>query len=147
MDAIRLGGKGDRTEGAFRWRYYKSLPNIPSPLLYNGIVYMVKDGGIVTALDARTGEVVKQGRLREAMDRYFTSPVAAAGYIFMISETGKVSVLKPGADWEVIRVNDMAEEVHATPAILDGRIYLRTASALYCFSQQRAPAGGEGAAR
>jgi outer membrane protein assembly factor BamB len=135
MQAIRLGGKGDMTKTAVKWKYYKSLPNVPSPLLYQGIVYMVKDGGIVTALDAATGEVRKQGRLRDSMDRYFSSPVAADGKIFMASEPGVVSVLQSGPDWEVIHANDMGEEIHATPVILDGRIYLRTKSALYCFAE------------
>jgi outer membrane protein assembly factor BamB len=135
MQAIRLGGKGDMTKTAVQWKYYKSLPNVPSPLLYDGIIYLVKDGGIVTALDAATGELHKQGRLRDAMDRYFSSPVAADGKIFMASEPGVVSVVKPGPDWEVIQANDMGEEIHATPVILDGRIYLRTKSALYCFAE------------
>jgi outer membrane protein assembly factor BamB len=135
MQAIRLGGKGDLTKTAVKWQYYKSLPNVPSPLLYDGIIYMVKDGGIVTALDAETGEVRKQGRLRDAMDRYFSSPVAADGKIFMASEPGVVSVVKPGPDWQVLQTNDMGEEIYATPVILDGRIYLRTKSALYCFAE------------
>jgi outer membrane protein assembly factor BamB len=135
MQAIRLGGKGDMTKTAVKWKYYKSLPNVPSPLFYGGLIYMIKDGGIVTALDAETGEVRKQGRLRASMDRYFSSPVAADGKIFMTSEPGVVSVLKAGPDWEVIHANDLGEEVHATPVLLDGRIYLRTKSALYCFAE------------
>ena len=134
MQAIRLGGKGDMTKTAVQWKYYKSLPNVPSPLLYQNVIYLVKDGGIVTALDAATGEVHKQGRLRDSMDRYFSSPVAADGKVFMASEPGVVSVLEAGSNWEVIQANDMGEEIHATPVILDGRIYLRTKSALYCFA-------------
>jgi outer membrane protein assembly factor BamB len=103
MQAIRLGGKGDMTKSAVKWQYYKSLPNVPSPLLYDGIVYLVKDGGIVTALDAATGELRKQGRLRDSMDRYFSSPVAADGKIFMASEPGVVYVLKAGAAGGVIK--------------------------------------------
>jgi hypothetical protein len=79
MQAIRLGGKGDMTKSAIKWQYYKSLPNVPSPLLYDGIIYLVKDGGIVTALDAATGELRKQGRLRDSMDRYFSSPGSGIG--------------------------------------------------------------------
>ncbi len=133
MQAIRLGGRGDMTATAVKWQYHKSLPNVPSPLLYDGVIYLVKDGGIVTALDAAGGTVLKQGRLREAMDKYYASPVAADGKIFMVSELGVVSVLEPGADWRVIQVNRMDDESHATPVILDGKIYLRTKSALYCF--------------
>ncbi len=134
MRKIKLGGKGDMTVGAVQWSHYKSLPNVPSPLLYDGVVYLSKDAGVFTALDAQDGRVLKQGRLREAMDRYFASPVAADGKIFATDETGRVSVIKPGAEWEVIRTNDMRDAVHATPAIADGRLFIRTKSALYCFA-------------
>ena len=133
MQAIKLGGKGDMTKTAVKWQYYKSLPNVPSPLLYGDAVYMIKDGGILTALDKRTGEVLKQGRLRDAMDRYFSSPVAADGRIYMASEPGVISVLKPGADWEVLQANKLDDEIHSTPVFMDGRMFVRTQSALYAF--------------
>ena len=134
--AIRLGGEGDMSDSAIKWRYHKSLPNVPSPLLYKGVLYMMKEGGIVTSLDPETGKVLKQARLHGALGRYFASPVAADNKIFMVSEEGKISVLKPGADWEVLATNDLGESCYATPAIVDGRIYVRTAKALYCFSKQ-----------
>jgi hypothetical protein len=133
MQKIKLGGKGDMTEGAVQWSHYKSLPNVPSPLLYDGVVYLSKDAGVFTALSAEDGSILKQGRLREAMDRYFASPVAADGKVYAADEAGKVSVIKPGAEWEVIQTNDMEDEIHATPVITDGRLFIRTKSALYCF--------------
>ncbi len=132
---IKLGGKGDVTDGAVRWLHYKSLPNVPSPLLYDGIVYLVKDGGLVTALSAEDGTVLKQGRLREAMGRYFASPVAADGKMYAADETGQVAVVRLGAEWTVIRTNAMGEEVYATPVVMDGRLFIRTRSALYCFAR------------
>lgn len=132
---IRLGGKGDMTEGAVQWLYYKSLPNVPSPLLYDGVVYLTKDGGVMTALSAEDGSVLKQGRLRDAMGRYFSSPVAADGKVFAADETGQVSVIRPGADWSVIRTIAMGEAVLATPAVMDGRLFIRTEKALYCFAR------------
>ena len=132
---IRLGGKGDMTDGAVQWLYYKSLPNVPSPLLYDGVVYLTKDGGIMTALSAEDGSVLKQARLREAMGRYFSSPVAADGKIFTADETGQISVIRPGPEWEVIRTNAMGEEIYATPVIMDGRLFIRTSKALYCFAR------------
>ncbi len=132
---IRLGGKGDMTKGAVQWLHYKSLPNVPSPVLYDGVVYLIKDGGILTALDAGDGSVLKQGRLRDAMGRYFASPVIADGKLYTADETGQVTVLKPGADWEVIRTNAMGEDVWATPVIMDGRLFVRTRTALYCFAR------------
>ncbi len=132
---IKLGGKGDMTEGAVQWLHYKTLPNVPSPLLYEGVIYLTKDGGILTALSAEDGTVLKQGRLRDAMGRYFASPVAADGKIFASDETGQVTVVRPGADWSVIRTNAMGEEIYATPVIMDGRLFVRTRKALYCFSE------------
>lgn len=131
--AIRLGGAGDMTEKSILWRHYKSLPNVPSPLLYGNVLYLVKEGGILTALDAASGRVLKQGRLKGALDFYYSSPVGADGKIFTASEDGHVSVIKAGADWELVAVNDMDDAVYATPAPVDGRLYLRTKSALYCF--------------
>lgn len=133
MQAIKLGGRGDMTKSAVKWQYYKTLPNVPSPLLYGDVIYLVKDGGIVTSLDKRTGEVLKQGRLPEALDRYFSSPVAADGKVFLASEPGVVSVLRHGKEWEILAANKMDGECYATPVIMDGKLYIRTSKALYCF--------------
>ncbi len=133
--AAKLGGKGDMTEKNILWRYYKSLPNVPSPLYYQGVVYLVKEGGIMTALDAKTGKVLKQGRLTGAPGDYFSSPVAFDGEIMTISHEGKISIVKAGAEWETIRVIEMGEDVNATPAISDGKLYIRTHQHLYCFAK------------
>lgn len=136
--AIRpQGAKGRLPDRAIRWRFQKGLPFISAPLVYNNVYYMVRDGGIVTALNPSNGDVLKQGRSRQALGEYYASPVAADGKIFLASGEGKISVLKAGADWEVLATNDMGEEVHATPALTDGRIYVRTRTSLYCFSNSR----------
>jgi outer membrane protein assembly factor BamB len=134
--AIRLGGSGDMTEKNILWKFYKSLPNVPSPLLYQNVLYLMKEGGILTALNPATGSVLKQGRLTGALDFYYSSPVGADGMIFTASQDGHVSVIKAGADWQVLAVNDMDDEVYATPAPVDRRLYLRTRSALYCFAKK-----------
>jgi outer membrane protein assembly factor BamB len=133
--AVRLGGAGDMTDKSILWRFYKSLPNVPSPLLYRNVLYLMKEGGILTALDPATGSVLKQGRLKGALDFYYSSPVGADGKIFTSSEDGHVSVIKAGADWEVLAVNDMGEAVYATPAPVDQQLYLRTRNTLYCFGK------------
>ncbi len=133
--AIRVGGEGDMTEKNVAWAYHKRVPQLPSPLLYEGVLYMVNDGGIVTSLDPKTGEMLSQGRLKGAVDNYYASPVAADGKIFMASELGKIAVLKPGGTLEVLAVNDLGDLIYATPAIDSGRIYVRTRSALYCFGE------------
>jgi outer membrane protein assembly factor BamB len=135
--AFKLGGRGDLTESHFLWRYQKSLPNVPSPLLYRGALYLLKEGGILTALDPATGAVLKQGRLREAPGDYYASPVGADGKVYAVSEEGKMTVLKAGGEWEVLAVNDLGETCHATPAIADGRLYVRTRGVLYCFEEPK----------
>jgi outer membrane protein assembly factor BamB len=135
MLAIRLGGSGDVTDTAIRWKYQRSVPQLPSPLLYRGILYMVNDNGIVTALDPATGAVIKQGRLAGAPGAVFASPVAADGHVFFTTEAGAVAVVEPGADLAVRTVNELGEETYATPAIADGRLYVRTTAALYAFGR------------
>ena len=133
MLAIRLGGRGDMTAANVRWKYHKSVPQLPSPLVYGNVLYMVNDGGIVTTLNPETGAEIGQGRLKGAIDPYYASPVAADGKIFMLSETGKIAVLAPGGALEPVAVSDLKDDIYATPAISDGRIYLRTRGWLYCF--------------
>ena len=133
MLAIRLGGTGDVTDTNVRWKYHKAVPQLPSPLIYANVLYMVNDGGIVTALNPDTGAEIGQGRLKGAIDHYFASPVAADGKVFMLSEQGKVAVLASGGSLEPIVVNDLHDDIYATPAISDGKIYLRTRGWLYCF--------------
>lgn len=134
--AIRAGGRGDVTHSHVLWKYRKALPNTSSPLLYQGVIYLVRDG-IVTSLNPENGEVYKQARLTGALGRYWSSPVAGDGRIFVVSEEGKVVVLRAAPEWEILAVNNLDEDTFATPAILDGRIYVRTREALYCFAKLR----------
>ena len=140
LRAIRLEPegrpRGDRTAATLRWTYPRAVPQLPSPLLYERVLYMINDGGILTALDPETGGVVKRMRLRGGVDHYYASPVAADGKVFFVSQGGAVTVLRAGAKPKVLAVNELNEECHATPAIADGRLYVRTASALYCFGEK-----------
>ena len=131
--AIKMGGEGDQTASAVRWRYQKPVPQVPSTLLYKGVLYMINDSGILISFDPATGNVIKQGRLHGAIDKYFASPVAADDKVYLIGQGGQVSVLKAMGEWEVLGVNELDDEVYSTPAIADGRIYIRTRSALYAF--------------
>ena len=134
--AVRPSGRGDITQsGSVAWTLEKFLPNAPSPLVYKGVLYLVKDGGILTSLNPETGEILKQGRLTGALDKYYSSPVGADGKIYMFDQLGKGTVVKAGAQWEVLSSSDFGEEVFATPAIVDDRIYIRTSGNLYCFEQ------------
>lgn len=136
--AVRPGNaKGQLEPGAVRWRLKKNIPYIPAPLLYQGVYYMVKTGGIITSLDPATGRILKEGRSSGALGEYYASPVAADGKVFLANTEGKITVLKAGAQWEVLAVNEIADEISATPALSDGRVYVRTRGAVYCFSNSR----------
>lgn len=116
------------------WRYERSFVGVvPTLLAMDGIVYLVKNGGILTAFDAETGEVVKAGRITGAVDPYSASPVAADGRIYFATENGNVAVIEAGQDWSVIAVNALGEPMYVTPALSDGHIYIRTDEALYRF--------------
>jgi outer membrane protein assembly factor BamB len=133
LTAVRLGGRGDLTATNVVWRVKKSYPSIPAPLIYQGVMYLMKEGGIVTSLNPSSGEVLKMGRTPDALEDYYASPVAADGKIFLVSASGKVTVLKAGAQWEILAMNDLGEECWATPAIAGNNIYIRTRDALYSF--------------
>src|SRR6478672_4319430 len=127
MLAITLGGTGDMTATAVRWRYQRGIPQLPSPLLYRQALYMVNDGGgLVTTLNPDNGALIQQGRLNPPGDRYYASPVAGDGKIFIASESGKVLVLPPGGGLDTIAVNDLQDNIYATPALVEKRIYIRT---------------------
>ena len=135
--AIRLGGQGDITDTHVLWRYQKSLPDVPAVLLYKNVLYLVRNGGILQTLDPATGAMKKQGRLPKALDEYYASPVAGDGKVYLISRNGNVTVLEAGADWGAQSTGEFGEEVFATPAIADGHIWVRTATALYDFGLRR----------
>ena len=136
------GETGDLTARNTVWSYRRRVPQLPSPLLYEGVLYLVNDGGIVTALDPETGAMLSQGRLRGAVDAYFASPVAADGKIYFTSELGLVAVVRPlapgeeSAELEVLRVNPLGEGVYATPAIAPSRLYFRTVEHLFVFGPE-----------
>ena len=93
---------------------------------------MVKDGGIVTKVEAATGHLLQEERV-PAVGNYFASPVAGDGKVYFCSEPGTVSVVAAEKDWRVISSRDFHEKIYATPALQGNRLYLRTEEALYCF--------------
>jgi outer membrane protein assembly factor BamB len=129
----RLNGAGDVTKTNVLWRYTKGIPYVQSALIYNGLLYMIKSGGILTVFDPETGKVLRAARLKDGIGEYYAQPVAGDGKVYFISEGGKVGVIKAGADWEMLSSGEVDGSVVATPAIADSRIYVRTDENLYCF--------------
>ena len=136
--ALKPGGSGDVTATHIKWQQAGGLPYVPSAIVYEGQYVMVKNGGIVTAYDATTGEELYQKRAVAAGD-YYASPVAANGHIYFSSlPDGTITVLKAGSKTpEVVAKNPpLGERLAATPAIADDVLYVRTAGHLYAFSEQ-----------
>lgn len=120
------------------WNYRRNVPYIPSPVVYENVFYMAKDG-IVTSLDPRTGAVHKRDRLGPEKMKVYASPIAGDGKVYFAGTEGQVVVLEAGPQWDVLGTNDLDDAIYATPAIVEGHIYVRTRSRLYSFSE-RAPA-------
>ena len=137
--AVKPGGTGDVTDSHMLWKKTKGLPYIASAILYRGQYVMVRDGGIVTALDAKTGDELYMERVA-APGSYYASPVAANGHIYFTSLVGGiVTVLTAGSDKPVVAAKNpkLGERVAATPAIADNTLYVRTDKLLYAFSETR----------
>ncbi|MDX1947257.1 MAG: PQQ-binding-like beta-propeller repeat protein [Pirellulaceae bacterium] len=133
--AIKPGGSGDVTDTHVAWKYSKFTPFCASPLAYRGRVFTIKDGGILSSLDATTGEPGKSGRV-PGTGNYYASPAGGDGKVYLLSQRGTLSVVSPAAQWQVLHTVEFGEDCYATPALLDGRIYLRTSGHLYCFGSE-----------
>lgn len=136
LAAIDLSGDEGPVE---LWRYKKGLPSIASPLLYEGALYLVRDSGLVTLVDAENGEVLARERLPEGMGECWPSPVAADGKIYVANNAGRVAVIEAGAGWKVLETNDLGEDCRGTLAIGGDALFVRSHSALWSF----ADVGGE----
>jgi outer membrane protein assembly factor BamB len=130
--AIRPGGTGDIT-GSDRvlWTYEKGTAYVPSPILYGDFLYLVTDKGLMTCLDAKTGAVKYEGARPPVAASFMASPVAFDGKILLSSQDGDVFVVKAGPAHEVLRTNSLGEPISASPAIANGRIYIRGEKTLF----------------
>jgi outer membrane protein assembly factor BamB len=127
--AFQLGQK----EAKELWRHKRGLPAIATPLCVDGILYLAKGGGMLTTIDAASGKELGFQRLEGAGGEFDASPVAADGKLFLASQEGRVMVLEAGPEPKLLSNCDLGEPIHATPAIGDGALFVRTDAALYCF--------------
>jgi outer membrane protein assembly factor BamB len=130
--AIKPSGAGELSAGAVVWKYSRGVPYVATPVIDRGILYMVKEGGIVTKLDVASGQVMQEERVA-GFGNYFASPVAGDGKVYFASEPGTVSVVASQPEWKVISSHEFHEKIYATPLLAGGRLYIRTEEALYCF--------------
>ncbi|MBI5773932.1 MAG: PQQ-binding-like beta-propeller repeat protein [Verrucomicrobia bacterium] len=132
--AVKPGGKGELSANDIAWKQTKGLPYVPSALLYRGRIYLVKDGGMASSFDAKTGKIFYQQERLDALGSYYASPVAADGRIYVASLNGKVTVFAAGGDVpKILHQAEFGERIAATPALVENRLYLRTPTALFAF--------------
>jgi len=132
--AIKAGGKGDVTATHVLWQEKRYIPEVPSPLYHDGRVYMIKDGGTVSCMDAKTGKLLYRERLG-AFGLYCSSPICANGRIYIASRKGIITVFKAGDTLEVLARNDLKEQIFSTPAVVDNKLYVRTVKHMYAFGE------------
>ncbi|MHB1422244.1 MAG: outer membrane protein assembly factor BamB family protein [Gemmataceae bacterium] len=126
---VRAGSPGEK------WRMKHNTPDVSSPLVHDGLVYLCREDGVLICLDAKSGEQVYSESLHK--QRYRASPVYADGKIYLTARDGVVSVVKAGRKFELLAVNRMGDDIAASPAIADGRIYLRGFKALYAIGERK----------
>ena len=133
--AIRPGDGGDR-KPKIAWKQRSGVPECPSPLYFDGRVYIVKNGGIVSCMDAKSGERHYMRRLGSGGPSY-ASPVVGNGKIYASSARGVVTVFGAGDSLRILAKHDLQERIMATLAIVDGKLYVRTEEALYAFGLRK----------
>ncbi|HEV3468971.1 MAG TPA: PQQ-binding-like beta-propeller repeat protein [Pyrinomonadaceae bacterium] len=133
--AIRLGASGELKESDIAWKYAKGTAYVPSPILYGDYLYLITDKGVMTCLDAKTGEVKYEGGRVPVPATFTASPVAFDGKILLTSEDGDTFFIKAGPKHEVLRTNSLGEPVYASPAIASGNIFIRGEKHLYAIGK------------
>ncbi|MCB9937581.1 MAG: PQQ-binding-like beta-propeller repeat protein [Planctomycetaceae bacterium] len=134
--AVRGGGRGDVTDSHLLWKHEtKYTDHIVSPYVRDGRMLLVKGGGITTLFETSKGESLRDPKRIPNASEYFASPIYGDGKVFIAGENGFVVVLKDGPDYDVLAKNDMGDSIIGTPAIADGRLFIRTRSRLIVVGQ------------
>lgn len=133
--AVKPDGKGDITEKKEHYHWtFEVTPDVPSPLVIGDYVYLCRENGNLICLEKETGKQVYEERTNRI--RHRASPVYAAGKIFLSGRDGKVTVVEPGPEFKILAQNDVEEPLASSPAISQGRIYLRTFDALWAIGEK-----------
>jgi outer membrane protein assembly factor BamB len=133
--AIRPGGKGDITSTHLAWKATRSLPYVCSPVYHQGRLYTVKNGGLASCYETKTGKPLYQDERLGAGGDYYASLIAAGGRIYAASQQGVVTVWEAGDQLKILARNDVGEQVMATPAAVGNTLYVRTAGHVYSFGR------------
>lgn len=135
-----LSGDVTNQEAARMWTLDRGTPDVASPVLYEGLIYLARENGAMLCLDEATGETVYMKRMFD--DRHRSTPVIADGKIYIAGRKGTVIVLEPGKEGKVLAENVLREQITASPAVVNGHLFVRTWKALYCFVDET-PAAAE----
>ncbi len=133
LACIDVTGRGDVTDTHVKWTFGKAVPYIPSALANSNWVMTVDDGGIVTVVDRDSGKQLEKVRLKQGNGQYYASPVAVDDRVVVIDTKGVVNFVASGNEWKSTFTCELGEPCFATPAIAHNRLYVRTATTLYCF--------------
>ncbi len=137
MVAVKPGGRGNISRTHVAWKGTRGLPYVASPLVYDGRIYSIRNGGMISSFDAKSGKPYYLQERLDAEGNYYSSPVAADGRIYIASVNGKLTVVKAGGEKpEILHRAQFGEPIYASPAIAGDKFYLRTKSALYAFGDQ-----------
>lgn len=135
--AVKGGGRGDVTKTHLLWKHpTKHTDHIVSPLVTENRMFLVKGGGISTCFEVEKGKKLWGPKRIQNESGYFASPIFGDGKIYVAGENGKIVVLKDGAEQKILAKNDMGDSILGTPAIADGRIFIRTRSKLICVGEK-----------
>ena len=131
--AFRMGGKGEVTKQNLIWEQKKGVPMIPSLLLADGLLYSVKENGILQCMEPSNGEIIYTERLEGT---FSASPVYGDGKVYVTSDDGNTTVIRPGRDYKVLAENDLNERTQASIAVSGGKLFIRTTKNLYCIGSK-----------
>jgi outer membrane protein assembly factor BamB len=133
---IRLGGKGDVTETHKAWMRTDTGTFVPTPVEYQGLIYIVRDRGEIECLDPATGKRVWSNALPKTSSNYYSSPAVVGGKLYAIREDGAVFVARVEGGYELLSENNMGERVIASPVAVGNRLLIRGENHLFCIGEK-----------
>jgi hypothetical protein len=130
--AVRLNGRGDITDSHIAWKYEKDVPTLPSPILVDGLIYMISDNGTLSCLESGTGNLIWRERIG---GKYMASPIYANGRLYFADHKGKTTLIEPGRTFNKLMVNQLDDGLMASPVVVGNSLILRTKTHLYCIEK------------
>ena len=135
--AVRPGGEGNVTESHAAWTSNRNIPEIPSPLLHDGIIYLIRAGGVLATVNSKSGETIYRNKVKALGGQCTASPVLAKGHLYLVASHRVISVVAAGKEFQEVHSFNLEEECETTPAIDLNTIYLRTKQHLIAFRNMK----------